>query len=74
MALEVTNIERKFEFENADGEKVIMPDPGTHMSTDEVMNFYANTYPELTTATVSGPEMKEDKAVYTFKTTVGTKG
>ena len=31
-------------------------------------------YPELTTATVQGPTIENDKAVYTFKTTIGTKG
>ena len=36
--------------------------------------FYSMTYPELTTATVHGPEWEEDKAVYRFKTTIGVKG
>lgn len=39
-----------------------------------VMSYYSNMYPELTTASVHGPEIKEDKAVYEFKTTIGTKG
>lgn len=39
-----------------------------------LMGYYANLYPELTTATVHGPELKEDKAVYEFRTTIGTKG
>ena len=30
--------------------------------------------PELTTATVHGPEWEDDKAVYRFKTTIGVKG
>jgi PRTRC genetic system protein C len=38
------------------------------------MGFYSVKYPELTTATVTGPEVVGDEAVYTFKTTVGTKG
>ena len=37
-------------------------------------DFYSMTYPELTTATVHGPEWEEDKAVYRFKTTIGVKG
>ena len=32
------------------------------------------TYPELTTATVHGPEWENDRTVYRFKTTIGTKG
>ena len=41
---------------------------------EQVMNFYAGTYAELTTATVRGPEIRGDRSVYTFKTTLGTKG
>ena len=37
-------------------------------------NYYANMYPELTTATVHGPVIENDTAVYEFKTTIGTKG
>ena len=51
-----------------------LADPNISFSPDEVMNFYSNTYPELTTSTVHGPEIDDDKAVYEFKTTVGTKG
>lgn len=49
-------------------------DPNTSDSPEMVMNYYSNFYPELTTATVHGPVIKEDKAVYEFKTTIGTKG
>ena len=49
-------------------------DPNNELSVNEVMDFYSMTYPELTTATVHGPEWEEDKAVYRFKTTIGVKG
>lgn len=49
-------------------------DPDRSLSSDEVQGFLSTRYPELTTATIAGPEMKAGKAVYTFKTTVGTKG
>lgn len=49
-------------------------DPDSSLSVNEVMDFYSMTYPELTTATVHGPEWEEDKAVYRFKTTIGVKG
>ena len=39
-----------------------------------VMSYYSNMYPELTTATVHGPVIREDMAEYEFKTTIGTKG
>ena len=51
-----------------------LKDPDKSMSPDEVMQFYAGTYPELTTSNVHGPKIDGDKAVYEFKTTVGTKG
>ena len=44
------------------------------MSLSEVTDFYSMNYPELTTATLHGPELEEDRAVYRFKTTIGTKG
>ena len=49
-------------------------DRNSSLSVNEVMDFYSMTYPELTTATVHGPEWEEDKAVYRFKTTIGVKG
>ena len=59
MALEIKGMTRSFTFKK-----------GPEM----VMNYYSNFYPELTTATVHGPVLKDDKAVYEFKTTIGTKG
>ncbi len=73
MALTVSGLERKFSFRK--GNSVIaLADPDPSWSADDVMNYYANTYPELTTATVQGPEIKDDIAEYEFKTTIGTKG
>ena len=53
---------------------ITLPDPKPNDSPESVMSFYSNIYPELTTATVHGPTIKDDKAVYEFKTTIGTKG
>jgi PRTRC genetic system protein C len=68
-ALNVTGLQRVFKH----GSKTLK-DPDKSMSPDEVMQFYAGTYPELTTSNVHGPKIDGDKAVYEFKTTVGTKG
>lgn len=73
MALTIKGLERVFTF-NRNNKEMTLSDPNPSMSADEVMNFYANQYPELTTATVYGPETKNDKAIYSFKTTIGTKG
>lgn len=51
-----------------------LPDPNPMLSPEEVMAYYSNQYPELTTSNVFGPKIEDDKAVYEFKTTVGTKG
>lgn len=69
MALNVTGMKRVFKFGNRE-----LKDPGKSMSPDDVMQFYSGTYSELTTSSVHGPKIEGDKAVYEFKTTVGTKG
>jgi PRTRC genetic system protein C len=69
MALQVTDLKRVFKF---NGEE--LPDPDPNYSTDEVIGYYSVKYPELTTATVAGPNINGEVAEYEFKTTVGTKG
>lgn len=69
MALSVQGLMRVF---NHNGKT--LDDPNPDFSVDEVMGFYSVKHPELTTASVSGPEVVGDKAVYEFKTVVGTKG
>ncbi|SHK93541.1 PRTRC system protein C [Chitinophaga jiangningensis] len=73
MALEITNLKRAFKFKK-DGEMVNLPDPNVDFTAAEVLQFYSMQHPVLTTATIAGPSIEEDKAVYEFKTTVGTKG
>lgn len=73
MALVVNGMQRSFTFKKG-SETIKLSDPNPAESPEAVMSFYSNIYPELTTATVHGPEIKEDKAVYEFKTTIGTKG
>lgn len=41
---------------------------------ETVMEHYAGTYPELLNATVSGPKIENNKAIYTFEKSLGTKG
>lgn len=69
MALTTTKFPRVFKTKNE-----TLPDPNPMLSPEEVMLYYSNQYPELTTANVFGPKIENDKAVYEFKTTVGTKG
>lgn len=51
-----------------------LPDCGNSLTPAEVRDVYSASYPELTSAEVSGPDMKGDKLVWTFRRTVGTKG
>lgn len=69
MALQIQGVKRQFKHGNRQ-----LDDPDPEMTPEEVMQFYAGTYPELTTSNVHGPKMDGEVAVYEFKTTVGTKG
>ena len=73
MALEIKGLKRVFILKKGNG-TLTLEDPDSRMSLSEVTDFYSMNYPELTTATLHGPELEEDRAVYRFKTTIGTKG
>ena len=73
MALEIKGLQRVFKFKK-DSVELVLDDPNSELSVNEVMDFYSMNYPELTTATVHGPEIEDDRAVYEFKTTIGVKG
>lgn len=73
MALEINALKRVFQLKK--GSNILeLDDPDSSLSLNEVMDFYSMNYPELTTATVQGPEIENDRAVYQFKTTIGVKG
>lgn len=71
--LEITSLERQFSFKDK-GQDIALADPSPSFNPEAVLNFYAQTYPILTTAKIEGPEIKEDKVWYTFISTMGTKG
>lgn len=73
MALDIKGYPRVFTYKN-NGEKVTIEDPNPELSADEVLTFLSGTNSALTTATIDGPRIEDGKAVYEFKTTVGTKG
>ena len=75
MALQVTNLQRKFIIKKDGKNKDIeLTDPNGDMSPEEVMKFYSGTYPELTNAVVEGPKVEGDKASYTISTKAGKLG
>lgn len=73
MPLVINGMERSFTFKKGN-ETIALSDINPMDAPEAVMSYYSNIYPELTTASVHGPEIKEDKAVYEFTTTIGTKG
>jgi PRTRC genetic system protein C len=73
MALQVTELPRVFELDSG-GAKITLDDPDPALTPKEVAGFYSPTYPELTNAHIKGPEIKDDKAVFRFSATMGTKG
>jgi len=56
------------------GTNIRLTDPEPSWSVEAVMNFYANTYPILTTAKISAPRIEDDTVQYRFESLMGTKG
>jgi PRTRC genetic system protein C len=71
--LVATSLERSFSFTDKEQE-INLADPSQAFSPEAVLNFYAQTYPILTTAKIEGPEIIDDKVQYRFISTIGTKG
>ena len=53
---------------------ITLPDPDGRLDVESVRSLYAATYPEITTAALTGPETVDGKLVYTFTKAIGTKG
>lgn len=68
-----THLERVFVLKDK-GQDVLLTDPEPRWSVEAVLNFYANTYPILTTAKISAPLIKDDTVEYRFESVMGTKG
>ena len=68
-----TQLPRVFILVDREGE-IPLTDPEPRWSIQAVLNFYSNTYPILTTAKVSAPQIKDDTVQYRFETVIGTKG
>ncbi|MCG2793399.1 PRTRC system protein C [Epilithonimonas hispanica] len=68
-----TLLDRVFIFKD-NGQEIRLTDPEPKWSVESVMNFYANTYPILTTSKISAPKIKDDAVEYQFESVIGTKG
>ncbi|TRW21981.1 PRTRC system protein C [Flavobacterium zepuense] len=71
--LVATQLQRVFSFKDK-GQDIELADPSGAFSPEAVLNFYAQTYPILTTATIQGPVINNDQVQYKFITQLGTKG
>jgi PRTRC genetic system protein C len=69
MTITVQKLQRSFAYNG-----IALPDPGSELSPEQVRDVYSATYPEITTASIEGPEQKGDRLIYTFRRAVGTKG
>jgi len=67
--MQVSPLTRVFEFNS-----LRIPDPDSKLSAEEVRAVLANVYPDIATATLTGPEAVGDKLVYRLQLAVGTKG
>ena len=67
--MKVEEVSREFSY---NGVKLVDPNPS--FNPEQVKSFYSALYPEITSATIEGPESKGAKLVYTIKRSVGTKG
>lgn len=68
-----TTLTRVFQMD-VKGQKMVLADPNQSFSPEAVLGFYTNTYPELVTAKIEGPKIKDDEVLYKFVSTIGTKG
>ena len=56
------------------GQDIILTDPEPRWGVEAVLNFYANSYPILTTAKIAAPTIRDDAVEYRFESVMGTKG
>jgi PRTRC genetic system protein C len=68
--MKIEKLEREFRYNGG----LRLPDPNPKLAVEEVINLYSNTYPEITTAAIEGPEVIGNKLVYRLTRAIGTKG
>jgi len=67
--MQVKAMRREFSFSG-----LKLPDPNPKLSVEDVRGILAMQYPEIATATISGPEALGDTMKYTFERAIGSKG
>jgi PRTRC genetic system protein C len=69
MTLKAMAMPREFLF---NGSRI--PDPDPKMGVEEVRDLLTPSYPEIATATITGPEDTGTSLRYTFSRAIGSKG
>jgi PRTRC genetic system protein C len=67
--LKTSTLPREFVFNGAR-----IPDPDPQMSIDQVRDLFTPSYPEIATATMTGPEDTGTSLRYSFSRAIGSKG
>ena len=67
--LKVEALQREFFY---NGTRI--PDPAPNLSVEQVRELLTPTWPEIATATLSGPEDTGSALRYTFNRAIGSKG
>ena len=62
-------VTREFSFNG-----VRLPDPDPKLSPEQVRSVLATMYPDIATASITGPEAVGDKLRYNFVRAIGAKG
>jgi len=67
--MQASVVAREFTFNG-----VKIPDPDRSLSPEEVRSVLATLYPDIATASITGPEAVGDKLRYNFVRAIGAKG
>lgn len=51
-----------------------LADPDGRLTPEQVRDFYSSSYPEITTASIEGPEAVDGVLKFRFVRALGTKG
>lgn len=51
-----------------------LADPDERLTPEQVRDFYSTSYPEITTASIEGPEAVDGVLKFKFTRALGTKG
>jgi PRTRC genetic system protein C len=67
--MDIHPLSRVFEFNG-----VRLPDPDPKLTVEEIRSLYSHEYPDIATASITGPEAVGDKLRYQFTRAIGSKG